>query len=77
MNVRHGQRRREEAIGQNGVSGNDRTGPQPQPEHHEPRLADPTPGKLTARDYAAILKRSLKEVRDDNQIGRASCRERV
>jgi membrane protein len=43
-----------------------REAPQPQPEHQEPRLADPTLTKLSARDYLAILKRSVKEVSDDN-----------
>jgi membrane protein len=41
-------------------------GPQPQPEHQEPRLADPTPTKLSGRDYLAIVKRSFKEVSADN-----------
>jgi membrane protein len=41
-------------------------GPQPQPEHGEPRLADPTPPKLSGRDYLAILKRAVKEVSEDN-----------
>jgi membrane protein len=40
--------------------------PQPQPEHDEPRLADPTPTKLSGRDYVAIVKRSFKEVSEDN-----------
>ena len=40
--------------------------PQPQPEHHEPMLADPTPTKLSRRDYLAIVKRSFRELRDDH-----------
>jgi membrane protein len=36
-------------------------GPQPQPEHAEPRLADPTPGQLSMRDYFAILVRAGRE----------------
>jgi membrane protein len=43
-----------------------REAPQPQPEHDEPRLEDPTPTSLSARDYVAIVKRSLKETLDDN-----------
>ncbi len=42
------------------------TGPQPQPEHDEPRLEDPTPAKLSKRDYLAILKRAGREALDDN-----------
>ncbi len=48
------------------ASGDVAAGPQPQPEHEEPRLADPTPAKLSGRDYLAILKRALKEVGADN-----------
>jgi membrane protein len=44
----------------------DDNAPQPQPEHGEPRLADPTPVELSRRDYLAILKRSIKEVGDDH-----------
>jgi membrane protein len=50
----------------NGASENDAQGPQPQPERREPKLADPTPAKLSARDYFAILKRAAKEVGDDH-----------
>jgi membrane protein len=38
-----------------------RSGPQPQPEHGEPRLQDPSPTDLSKRDYFAILKRAAKE----------------
>jgi membrane protein len=41
-------------------------GTQPQPEHHEPRLSEPTPAKLSGRDYLAILQRAVKEVSADN-----------
>ncbi len=41
-------------------------GSQPQPEHEEPRLEDPTPTMLSKRDYFAILKRSGKEALDDH-----------
>lgn len=41
-------------------------GPQPQPEHREETLADPTPAKLSRDDYLAIVKRSFKEVGDDH-----------
>ena len=40
--------------------------PQPQPEHHEPRLGDPGPTELSKRDYLAILKRALKEANNDH-----------
>lgn len=45
------------------TSGRDRTeeGPQPQPEHEETRLADPTPGDLSKRDFLAILVRAGKD----------------
>ena len=36
-------------------------GPRPQPEHEEPRVADPTPGDLSKRDYLAILVRAGKK----------------
>ena len=40
--------------------------PQPQPEHHEPRLAEPTPGSLSGRDYLAVVRRSVSQFREDN-----------
>jgi membrane protein len=40
--------------------------PQPQPEHEEPRLEDPTPTSLSRRDYLAILKRAVKEASNDH-----------
>jgi membrane protein len=40
--------------------------PQPQPERHEPRLADPGPTDLSRRDYVAIVRRALKEASDDH-----------
>jgi membrane protein len=39
--------------------------PQPQPEHEEPKLEDPTPSSLSARDYLAILKRAVKKTSKD------------
>ena len=39
---------------------------QPQPEHDEPRLADPTPADLSKRDYLAILVRAGKEALKDH-----------
>jgi membrane protein len=39
--------------------------PQPQPEREEPRLAEPTPGQLSKRDYYAILVRAGKGAMDD------------
>jgi membrane protein len=44
----------------------ERSAPQPQPEREEPRLEDPTPSKLSKRDYLAIVKRAGKETLDDN-----------
>ena len=43
-----------------------REAPQPQPERAEPRLEDPTPTKLSLRDYVAIVKRAGKKTMDDN-----------
>jgi membrane protein len=40
--------------------------PEPQPEHEEPELVDPTPGDLSKRDYSAILKRAVKKSSDDH-----------
>jgi membrane protein len=40
--------------------------PQPQPEHEEPTLRDPTPTKLSLRDYRAIVVRAGKEALDDH-----------
>ena len=47
------------------VEAAEREAPQPQPEHQEPRLEDPTLRKLSKRDYLAIVKRAGKEVGDD------------
>jgi membrane protein len=40
--------------------------PEPQPEHQEPRLGDPSIGDLSRRDYVAILKRAVKEANRDH-----------
>jgi len=40
--------------------------PLPQPEHEEPRQAEPTPTSLSKRDYVAIVKRAFKEAQDDH-----------
>ena len=48
------------------VEAAEREAPQPQPEHHEPRLQDPTLRKLSERDYLAIVKRAGKETMNDN-----------
>jgi membrane protein len=50
---------RGEARGDEASGGEE--GPQPQPEHGEPKLAEPTPGDLSKRDYFAILVRAAKE----------------
>jgi membrane protein len=39
---------------------------QPQPEHGEPRIADPGPTDLSKRDYVAILTRAGKESLNDH-----------
>jgi membrane protein len=40
--------------------------PEPQPEHEEPRLAEPGPTDLSKRDYIAIVKRAAKESLNDH-----------
>src|SRR3954470_15128689 len=40
--------------------------PEPQPEHEERRLEDPSPTDLSKRDYAAIIKRAVKASLDDH-----------
>jgi membrane protein len=40
--------------------------PQPQPEHQEPRLADPEPSDLSKRDYIAIIKRAFTRANEDH-----------
>ena len=44
----------------------DQDAPEPQPERHEPPLADPGLGDLSRRDWIAILKRAVKESLDDS-----------
>ena len=41
-------------------------GPQPQPEHDEPKLAEPTLRDLSKRDYLGIVVRAVKESINDN-----------
>ena len=40
--------------------------PEPQPEHEEPRLEDPSLGDLSKQDYVAIVKRAVKKANDDH-----------
>jgi membrane protein len=40
--------------------------PEPQPEHEEPRLAEPGLTQLSKRDYFAILRRAFKEASNDH-----------
>jgi membrane protein len=40
--------------------------PEPQPEHDEPRLAEPGATDLSKRDYVAIVKRAAKESLNDH-----------
>jgi membrane protein len=46
--------------------------PQPQPEHEERRLAEPTPVDLSKRDYLAIAWRAVKRFRADNMTSIAA-----
>jgi membrane protein len=46
--------------------------PEPQPEHEEPRLAEPGPRDLSKRDYLAILRRAFKEFRNDHMTNIAA-----
>jgi membrane protein len=55
--------RTDEHSGRTTVSGE---APQPQPERREPKLADPTPRRLSKRDYLAILVRAAKESLSDH-----------
>jgi membrane protein len=45
---------------------------EPQPEHEEPRLAEPTPTQLSKRDYFAIVRRALKEFNRDHMTNIAA-----
>ena len=47
-------------------SGRKKGAPQPQPEHDEPTLHDPSPTELSLRDYRAIVIRASKEALDDH-----------
>jgi membrane protein len=40
--------------------------PQPQPEHEEPKLAEPGPTDLSKRDYIAIVRRAFKQAMKDH-----------
>jgi membrane protein len=46
--------------------------PEPQPEHEEPRLEDPSPTQLSKRDYLAIVKRGFKEFHEDHMTNIAA-----
>jgi membrane protein len=46
--------------------------PEPQPEHEEPRLADPGPSELSKRDYFAILRRAVKKFNEDHMTNIAA-----
>ena len=49
-----------------------RADPAPQPEHHEPRLADPGLRDLSKRDYVAVTVRGVKSALNDNVTNLAS-----
>jgi membrane protein len=46
--------------------------PEPQPEHHEPRQADPGPTDLSRRDYVAIVKRAVGKFNRDHMTNIAA-----
>jgi membrane protein len=46
--------------------------PEPQPEHEEPRLAEPRPRDLSKRDYLAILRRAAKKFNQDHMTNIAA-----
>ena len=46
--------------------------PEPQPEHEEPRLAEPRPTDLSRRDYLAILRRAVKRFNADHMTNIAA-----
>jgi membrane protein len=46
--------------------------PEPQPEHEEPRVAEPGPRDLSKRDYLAIVRRALKEFSNDHMTSIAA-----
>jgi membrane protein len=46
--------------------------PESQPEHGEPRLAEPGPSGLSNRDYLAILRRALKKFNQDHMTNIAA-----
>jgi membrane protein len=48
------------------VEAADREAPQPQPEHHEPRVQDPGVTDLSKRDYLAVIKRAFRKTMNDN-----------
>jgi membrane protein len=47
-------------------------GPEPQPEHGEPRIADPGLRDLSKRDYVAILRRAIKKFNQDHMTNIAA-----
>jgi membrane protein len=46
--------------------------PEPQPEHDEPRLAEPGPTHLSKQDYLAIVRRGIKEFNNDHMTNIAA-----
>ena len=46
--------------------------PEPQPEHGEPRIADPGLTDLSKRDYFAILRRAIKKFNQDHMTNIAA-----
>jgi membrane protein len=46
--------------------------PEPQPEHEEPRVAEPGPRDLSKRDYLAIVRRAIKEFSSDHMTSIAA-----
>ena len=63
------QKRKQASVGANGngeAPPLPEEAPEPQPERSEPTLAEPTPGRLSKRDYFAIVRRALKEAANDH-----------
>ena len=51
--------------------------PTPQPEHHEPRLADPGLRDLSKRNYFAVMVRGVKSALNDNVTNLSDARSRI
>jgi membrane protein len=59
-------RKKADAAGNGEAAALPEDAPEPQPEHQEPTLAEPTPTSLSKRDYFAIVRRAFKEASNDH-----------